>query len=67
VKGQKKEILARQKSIHANRTEVFYFLPTHNGTFAFAPIQETNASTKTKEPFFQTHTDKFIICLLSEK
>jgi len=57
VKGQKKEILTRQES----RPDVFYFLPTahsfkhlptHNGTFAFAPTHKANPSAKSKEPFF---------------
>jgi len=65
VKGQKKEILTRQESRHSSRPDVFYFfatahflktilLPTHNGTFAFAPTHEANPSAKSKEPFLQT-------------
>jgi hypothetical protein len=30
-------------------------LPTHNGTFAFAPTHEATPSAKSKEPFLQTH------------
>jgi hypothetical protein len=61
VKGQKNEILTRKESRHSNRPDVFYFLPsahflkqlpTHNGTFAFAPTHGINASAKSKEPFF---------------
>lgn len=28
MKGQKKEILTRQESLHSSRPDVFYFLPT---------------------------------------
>jgi len=61
VKGQKNEILKRPESRHSSRLDVFYFLPTthflkqlptHNGTFAFAPTHEANPSAKSKEPFF---------------
>jgi len=46
---------------HTSRPDVFYFLPiahflkqlpTHNGTFVFAPTHEANPSAKSKEPFF---------------
>jgi len=49
VKGQKNEILTRQESRHSSRPDVFYFfatahflkqLPTHNGTFVFAPSRK---------------------------
>jgi hypothetical protein len=61
VKGQKNEILTRQESRHSSRPNVFYFfstahflkqLPTHNGTFAFAPTHEPKPSAKSKEPFY---------------
>jgi len=65
VKGQKNEIFTRPESRHSSRPNVFYFFPTAhflrhfyclhtNGTFAFAPTHETNASAKSKEPFFAT-------------
>jgi len=63
VKGQKNEILTRPERRHSNRPYVFYFLPsthfvkqlpTHNGTFAFAPTHKSNPSAKSKEPFFAT-------------
>jgi hypothetical protein len=63
VKGQKKEILTRPDSRHSSRLNDFYFfatahflkqLPTHNGTFAFAPTHKANSSAKSKEPFFAT-------------
>lgn len=61
MKGKKNEISTRPKSRHSSRPDVFYFfaiahflkqLPTHNGTFAFAPSHEANPSAKSKEPFF---------------
>jgi len=70
VKGQKNEILTRPKSRHSSRPDVFYFLPTahflkqlptHNGTFAFAPTHEANPSAKSKEPFLPTLSEKYIL------
>jgi hypothetical protein len=70
VKGQKKEISTRPESRHSSRPNVFYFfaiahflkqLPTHNGTFAFAPTHETNPSAKSKEPFFHPKNFNFYI------
>ncbi|PKP32043.1 MAG: hypothetical protein CVT99_06110 [Bacteroidetes bacterium HGW-Bacteroidetes-16] len=70
VEGQTNEILTRPKSRHSSRPDVFYFLaiahflkqlPTHNGTFVFAPTHEANPSAKSKEPFFQPNKQTFRI------
>jgi len=72
VKGLKNEILTRQES----QPDIFHFLPTahflkqlptHDGIFAFAQTQEANRSENQKCHFFQTHTYKFVICIISEK
>ncbi|OFX35251.1 MAG: hypothetical protein A2X08_07375 [Bacteroidetes bacterium GWA2_32_17] len=67
MKGQNNEILTRQESRHSSRPDVFYFLPTahflkqlptHNGTFAFAPTHEAKSSAKSKEPFSPKTTER---------
>jgi hypothetical protein len=69
VKGLKNEILTRPESRQLSRPDVFYFLPTahflkqlptHNGTFAFAPTHEADPSAKSKEPFFATVKGKLL-------
>jgi len=69
VKGKKNEISSRQESRHSSRLNVFYFfatahflkqLPTHNGTFAFAPTYGANPSLKSKGPFSATVKGKLL-------
>ena len=45
-------------NLFSHRTKIlkFYSQPT-NGTFAFAPTHEANASAKSKEPFFSQRID----------
>ncbi len=72
MKEEKNKIMTRQKNRHSSRPYVFYFLPnahfkktillpTHNGTFAFAPTHKANASAKSKEPFFANALIKFYL------